>query len=398
MKYSHRDRIIAIIPARGGSKRIHRKNVKRLAGRPLIYYSIEQAIMAERVDRVYVSTEDEEIASLAFETGAEVIKRPDELAQDVTPTEDVVLHALQVIGTYGIQPEIVVLLQPTSPLRYPHHIDEAVELLEREEGDSLLSVCENDKFLWLPDKKPLNYDYKNRPRSQEKEWELVENGSIYITKTELYLKEKNRLGGKILFYRQPPECAFEIDTLLDWEIMEFLMRRYYVIRRYGSYLSKIRCFMIDVDGVLTNGGVYYDVDGERLLRFDRQDGKGVELLKAHGYVVGVISSEDSSIVKKRLEKIGVDFFYLGCRDKGKLFSDILRRNSWTEEEILFIGDDIQDLEIMRRVGFSAAPANAVEMVKRESMYVCEREGGRGAVREVVDLLLRCKDGGVNEYR
>lgn len=377
----------AIIPARGGSKRIEKKNLRPLLGKPLVLYTIEQVLDAERIDRVFVSTEDREIAALSAKAGAGVIPRPPELALDTTSTEEVMIDAVKQLQGQSLSFTHVVLLQPTSPLRYSSDINGAIREILGGSDDSLLSVCRNSRFLWSRDLKPLNYDCRRRPRSQDKEWELVENGSIYITRVETLLKERNRLGGKIACYEQPEECGFEIDTEFDWGLLEFLMRKFYLPGKLGQRLSEIRLFLMDLDGVLTDGGVYYDSGGERLLRFSRLDGMGIELLKAHGYGTGVISSEGSEIARVRLEKLGIEHVFLSCKEKAKAVESIMAKVGVSEREVLFIGDDLQDLPVLERVGFSASPSNGVEAVKEKVLYRCERSGGSGAVREVVDLLL-----------
>jgi len=379
--------ILAVIPARGGSKRIYKKNIRPLLGKPLIAYSIEQAIEAKYVDKVYVSTEDAEIAAIASKAGAGVINRPAKLASDISSTEDVIFDALRQLRLQNIEPEYIVLLQPTSPLRYPSDIDGAITRILNEGSDSLLSVCKNNRFFWSKEAKSLNYDYKHRPRSQDKEWEFIENGSIYITKVEAFMKKKNRLAGKISFYEQPNECVFEIDDEFDWKLLEFLIRKYYTTQFFKDRLSKIKLFLMDMDGVLTDGGIYYDSKGERLLKFNRQDGKGIELLRDNGYITGVISAENSEIAKKRFEKLKIEHIFLKCREKSKALDSIMSKAGISEEEVLFIGDDIQDIPIIDRVGFSACPSNAINAVKEKSLYMCKKEGGAGAVREVIDLLL-----------
>jgi len=145
---------------------------------------------------------------------------------------------------------------------------------------------------------------------------------------------------------------------------------------------------LGVDGVLTDGGVYYDSKGERLLKFNRRDGKGLELLRKFGYIVGAMTSENSQIVKKRAKKLKFDFFLYGVRDKRQSLNSILKKYKVTLEEVLFIGDDIQDLRILEDVGFSACPFDSIEAVKNKCVYICKNKGGEGAVREVIDLLLK----------
>jgi len=219
--------ILAIIPARGGSKGIPKKNIRLLDGKPLIAYSIEAALSSKTVDRVVLSTEDEEIAHIAQGYGAEVIKRPMELASDIAPTEPTLEHVVTYLKeTEGYQADIIVLLQPTSPLRNGRHIDEAVETFLNNEYDSLVSVCPSHVFLWKMMGKrayPSNFDFSNRPRRQDRAPEYQENGAIFITNCSILMSSHNRLGGKIGLYIMPKENSWEIDSEDDfWSCEEFI--------------------------------------------------------------------------------------------------------------------------------------------------------------------------------
>lgn len=219
--------VLAIIPARGGSKGIPRKNVRLLNGKPLIAYTIEQARATPSITRVVVSTDDTEIGAVAKQYGAEVIWRPAEISGDTASSESALLHALEHFErNEGYQPEFLVFLQATSPLRRPHDISNAIQRLIDEEADSLLSLAPFVHFLWnvLDGKlQSLNFDYCNRPRHQELPPLYMENGSIYVFRPWILRQFGNRLGGKITYYKMDPLSAVDIDTLADFSLCEAIM-------------------------------------------------------------------------------------------------------------------------------------------------------------------------------
>ena len=222
-------RFTAVIPARGGSKGLPGKNIRLINGKPLIVWSIQQALSSRKISRVLVSTDSEEIAQIAKEAGADVPSlRPSELAEDATPTEPVLLHAIDHWCQLS-DDDVVILLQPTSPLRLQYSLDMAVDIFVANAADSLVSVCESHAFFWKNPRMPSPlYDFRNRPRRQdilpESRW-YRENGSIYLTKVGLLRSHSNRLGGKIAMHVMQECESWEIDTEVDFLIVEELMRR-----------------------------------------------------------------------------------------------------------------------------------------------------------------------------
>ncbi len=193
----------------------------------MIAYSIEQALASRWINRVIVSTDDEEIAEISREYGAQVIMRPTELATDTTTTSAVLEHVVRHLEeTENYRADVALLLQPTSPLRNSQHIDEALGIFFRDRYDSLLSACSSHAFLWRMSEKrpyPLNYDFRSRPRRQDREPEYRENGAIYITTYEILISEHNFLGGRIGLYIMPEENSPEIDSEYDLWLCEQIM-------------------------------------------------------------------------------------------------------------------------------------------------------------------------------
>ena len=235
----------------------------------------------------------------------------------------------------------------------------------------------------------INYDYKNRPRRQDKEWELVENGSIYITKKETLLKEKNRLGGKIISYLMPKWMSFEIDEHFDLELIEYLIKTKYrrELLDLKEIVKELKLIIFDVDGVFTDGTVYLDKRGNEILEFSRIDGKGIELLRKNGFELAVITSENSEIVKKRMEKLKIKDIFIGIKNKIKIYSELKEKYELEDKNICFLGDDIQDLNILKVVGLSCCPLNAQQVVEENSLYQSPFKGGAGFIRDVCNLIL-----------
>ncbi|BAE48895.1 cytidylyltransferase domain-containing protein [Paramagnetospirillum magneticum] len=220
-------RAVAIIPARGGSKGILRKNLREVGGAPLVVHTIRQALESSSVDRVYVSTDDTEIRDVSQAAGAHVIHRPVDISGDTISSEAVIHHALPVMRQEG-DFDLVVFLQATAPLRAKGDIDGAVATLVREEADSLLSVSRSHRFLWrqgTQGPEAINYDPAHRPRRQDLEAQFVENGSIYVFKPWVLERYDNRLGGRIALYEMTASAAFDIDDEIDLAVIDLLMTR-----------------------------------------------------------------------------------------------------------------------------------------------------------------------------
>jgi len=228
-------KVIAIILARGGSKGIPRKNVLDFCGKPLIAWSVLQAVNTPEIDEVYLSSDCQEILGIAQEYGAKIIKRPDEFASDIASSESAVIHAL---STLEFTPEIVIMLEPTAPLRKPDDLGKSIVQFRQEGWDSGFSGAELDDFLiWTRNENnelvSVNYDYVNQTRRQDRKPDYVENGAIYLFKPEI-LYANNRFGGKIGVYMMDFWQSFELDSPDDWGFLELLFNKY-LAEYYKNY-------------------------------------------------------------------------------------------------------------------------------------------------------------------
>jgi len=221
-------KILSIIPARGGSKGIPLKNLIKLNKKPLLYYTLKASLNSKLIDRTVVSTDHKKISDYAQKLNVEVIDRPKKLSGDHASIESVALHILDhLFKKEHYVPDAIIFLQNTSPLRTSTHIDEAIKLFQKKNFDSLLSGYNSHKFFWEKNNlyvKPLNYSPKKRPNRQNFTNQVVENGSIYIIKYEVFKKTKCRISGKIGLYQMPELLSVEIDTPDDLLLASYILK------------------------------------------------------------------------------------------------------------------------------------------------------------------------------
>lgn len=384
--------ILTIIPARGGSIGVPRKNVRLLGGRPLIAWSIEQARQTPSVTRVVVSTDDAEIAHVSKTYGAEVVDRPASLAGGTATSESALAHCLDELrAREGYQPDVVVFLQATSPFRQDHDIEAAVQTLLREEADSLFSCCPSHGFVWRVQDGapgPLNYDPRNRPRRQDAPVDVVENGSIYVFRPDVLRETGSRLGGKIATHFMRPIDSFQVDEPEDLQIMEAILASARPALS-PEVLGAVRVLLLDFDGVLTENRVIVDQHGVESVRCHRGDGWGVARLREAGVDVRIVSTETNPVVAARARKLGVPVTQ-GVGDKGAVVAAILAETGASPSHVAFVGNDVNDLAAMKKVGVPIAVADATPAALAAARFVTRRIGGDGAVREVADAILSAR--------
>ena len=405
--------IVGIIPARGGSVRVPLKNVKLLNGKPLIAYTIESAISSKVCDRVIVSTDHDEIARISRECGAEVpFKRPKKLAEDVD-TELVLQHAVQYLEErehYSV--EAIVLLQPTSPLRKSETIVRCVNKFREIKGcDSVITVnnIEGHRPEWMLylDKEnkviPYNTPFKEdgkpviRLVARQRFPTLYrQNGVVYVASRDLLMKKGQILGVNTYAIEIGEEEAADIDTPVDFIVVESIMR----LRAQtgesdaqgrGSPLqgNAIKFIAYDFDGVMTDNTVALGKDGEHTVFVNRSDGLAISRIKALGIEQEIISTEDSEIARGRAKKLGIHCIY-GVADKRMVLEERLKQKGIDRKNAAYVGNDVNDLEVMKFVGYPIAPADACAEVRKVAKVVTQAQGGRGVIREVLDIILKSK--------
>jgi len=388
-------KIIAFVPARGGSKSIPLKNIKDFCGRPLIYWNLLALSNAPSIDSIVVATDSDIISGTVGGFNlpkVSIYRRNAENAADHSSTESVMLEyleSLENIHTDGL----FILSQLTNPFTTSEDYEKGIQYILSGERDSVLSASLIKRFFWTTQGKTINYDYQNRPRRQDFDGCFIENGAFYINDVGNILKDRNRISGNIGIVEMPEYTQTEIDEPHDWIICEQLFRHYHAQQVEISkrqQIPNIKLVISDVDGVLTDAGMYYGENGDELKKFNTRDGMGFELLRRAGYLTGIITSENTAIVERRAKKLKVDYLYQGKREGGKLeaIQEICTQTGIQLSEVAYIGDDINCLNALQAVGLAACPADANFKIKELSnVILLSSKGGEGCFREFVEYIL-----------
>jgi YrbI family 3-deoxy-D-manno-octulosonate 8-phosphate phosphatase len=398
--------VLAIIPARGGSKSIPHKNIRSFAGYPLISYSIAAGLQSRSVTRTVVSTDNEEIAQISREYGAEVpFLRPAKYSQDNTQDLPVFLHALNWLADeQNYHPDVVVQLRPTSPVRPHQCVDDAVKLLlDHPHADSVRGVVmagQNPYKMWhinpegrlapLIKVKGVEEGY-NVPRQQLPDvyWQT---GHIDVIRPKVILEKKSMSGKNIWPLVIDPLYTVDIDTLLDWENGERLVKygnldMIFPGKMKRNLPKKVDMLVMDFDGVLTDDRVWVDENGRETIAALRSDALGLRILREKtGVKLLVLSREANPVVAARCRKMDVPFLQ-GVMDKAAVLLETLNKEGIDPADVIYVGNDIIDLPCFPIVGCALAPANSYPLVLQQADIVLDKNGGQGAIRELCDLLI-----------
>lgn len=375
----------AIIPLRKNSKGIPGKNKKKMLGRPLFSWVLTAAVFSE-LDDVYIFTDDQEIIDFVnreyhWTPKVKVLLRNDHNASDTASTESAMIEFAESIGNF----DILCLLQATSPLTTSQDINATLDEVLKNQKTSALTVVNTHRFTWNADGTPQNYDVFKRPRRQDFEGLLIENGAVYVTTKEAFKTSHNRVSGSIGLVKMPEESLVEIDSLTDWEIVENLLAER---QKKTKQHQRIDYLVLDVDGVFTDGCVYYNAEGEMAKKFNMRDGMGLEILRQNKVEVIVLTSENSELVAQRMKKLQIKHTFLGVKDKFSFLTQFLLDRNSSFGAVAYVGDDVNDLANICSVGWSFTPSDAVEAVKANADYILNNASGEGAIRETCEILLK----------
>jgi YrbI family 3-deoxy-D-manno-octulosonate 8-phosphate phosphatase len=382
-------RCCAVIPARGGSKGIVGKNLRMVGGKPLIAHTILAARAAKRVGKVVVSTDDPAIAEASSAYGAEIVWRPAELATDTASSESALLHALDSLAAQAdYQPELLAFLQCTSPLTLAEDIDGTIAKLLVDHADSALAVTRFHYFTWrdTADAVGINHDKRVRPRRQDRQPEFIETGAVYVMRVPGFRQARHRFFGKTVLYEMPAERVCEIDEPVDLELAEMRLRSRARGQAQRLLPQPIEALVMDFDGVLTDNLVHVDQAGGETVTCSRSDGMGLEALRLRGLPMLVLSKEQNPVVQARCRKLQIAC-QQGIEAKLPALRAFCAEQGVRLERTVYVGNDVNDLECLAAVGCGVAVADAHPEAKRHASLILNAAGGRGAVRELCDLIL-----------
>lgn len=378
--------VLAVIPARGGSKGVPRKNVLPLAGKPLIAHSIEAARTASTITRIVVSTDDPEIAAVSRAYGAEVVDRPPELSGDTVSSEAALIHVLETLAAReDYRPDILVFLQCTSPLTAAEDIDATARAVI-DGADTALAVIPFHYFLWKPDGTGVNHDKSVRLMRQQREPEFLETGAVYVMKAAGFLESRHRFFGKTAMVEIPVERRLEIDDEADFRLAEERMGRLNRAADAARLPDPLHALVMDFDGVWTDDRVWVNQDGTESIVCSRRDGMGLERLRKAGVPMIVLSKEENPVLKSRCAKLKIP-----CEHG--LETKIDRLNLWLDKQgldlkqTIYVGNDINDIECLRAAGCGVSPRDSHPEALAAADLVLDADGGRGALRLLSDMIL-----------
>ncbi|MFI2257807.1 acylneuraminate cytidylyltransferase [Streptomyces tubercidicus] len=390
--------VVAVIPARGGSKGVPAKNLAAVGGVPLVARAVRECRAARLVTDVVVSTDDAGIAAAARGAGAVVVRRPGDIAGDTATSEAAVLHALDAYeAEQGASVDAVLLVQCTSPFIVREDIDGVAAAVVEGGADSALTVAPFHGFVWR-DAEPevtgaaagghgVNHDKSFRPRRQDRPQDLLETGAAYGMDAAGFRAAGHRFFGRTELVRTDPARVLEIDDPHDLARARALAPLLDAPHPGAlPALDDIDAVVLDFDGTQTDDRVLIDADGREIVAVHRGDGLGIAALRKAELKLLILSSETNPVVAARARKLQVPVLH-GIDRKDLALKQWCEEAGIAPERVLYVGNDVNDLPCFDLVGWPVAVAGAHDVVRGAARAVTATPGGSGAIREIAGWLL-----------
>ena len=422
-------RVLAVIPARGGSKGVPAKNLLPVGGVPLVARAVRECRAARLVTDVVVSTDDQAIAAAAREAGAEVVLRPAAIAGDTATSEAAVLHAMDAHeALHGAAVDVVLLVQCTSPFIVGEDLDGVAGAVVENGADTALTVAPFHGFIWRDaDDDPavvdtratqavgggttvanttatdggygVNHDKSFRPRRQDRPQDLLETGAAYAMDAAGLREHKHRFFGRTELVRTDPARVLEIDDPHDLARARALAPLFDANLPHSRLRSSggtpigalptaddIDAVVLDFDGTQTDDRVLIDSDGREFVSVHRGDGLGIAALRKSGLTMLILSTEQNPVVAARARKLKIPVLH-GIDRKDLALKQWCEEQGIAPERVLYVGNDVNDLPCFALVGWPVAVASAHDVVRGAARAVTTVPGGDGAIREIASWIL-----------
>ena len=384
--------VAGIVPAKGTSERVPGKNRETILGVPLFLWAASNLARVIPRSCVFVDSECEETLALAERHGFRALRRPLELATNATDGNVLAVRAGMSIGA-----EILVQHLPPMPFLKPSTLEAAIRAVAAEGFQSAFGVRREKVYEW--DERGPRYDLRNLPNSVQLPDSIREGMGLYVMRRDSLLGERVRVKAPYRMIDLDPFEAIDIDHPEDLALARAVAEGLPAESDYVSGITgllsggPVELLVLDVDGVLTDGGMYYDADGRQMKKFDSKDGLAIQRLQASGVEVAFLSSgTEPDLVRSRAKTLGVERVHCGREPKIDILESWLTELGIGAERVAYLGDDRNDLDCMQRVGFAACPADADDSVLRVAQVRLTRRGGERCVRELIDRYL-LDDGG-----
>lgn len=382
--------VVGFIPARGGSIRTPGKNLQKILGVPLFLWAANNLNRILPKENIYIDSDSEEILSLAQKHGFRTIKRPENLATNSTNGNEFMLWEVS-----NVEADIYVQHLPPMIFLKRETLDKAINAVTSGEYDSAVGVISEHFYMW-EEGKP-KYDLLNLPNSFTLPLSIIEGMGLYVTTRESILKNKTRIGKNPALIQLDKFEAIDIDYPADLEFARAAAKGLGFGSVYTDRIETIieqqkfdaKMLVLDVDGTLTDGGMYYSQSGDEFKKFNTKDGIGIKSALESGIKVGFLShGKNEKLIQERGKHLQINKIYVGHRPKTEVLKEWCDELGILMNQVAYVGDDVNDLSLVNEVGLFACPNDAIDKVKEASHIILSKSGGEGCVREFIDSYLK----------